>query len=248
MERDIISDIYDAAKPAIFNSREAVPEAFLEYASGITTWSRALNFAEPIKGHYDIKGLRFLDFPDGTDMFLVRHNGTGIPWDTVKQDTDFADVLLNAVKLTTSKPLLTDEIAEKNFNKDRKWAEQEGGFLKEICPGYYFCHYDDYSGSMRNSLGLRMETPLKEYEFILGLQYIGVIDGIEHFAYKATDWATKYITDYGIFDLNGKPKYSIGVFYGQDDVTINSVVKEWKENIKERNCKSRETRCKPVHL
>lgn len=74
------------------------------------------------------------------------------------------------------------------------------------CEGMYFVHYDDGSVCAFNEEGKLIDTPLRDYDVIRGIRFLGRLGGVEHFAYRASNWATKSLIETGMFDIKGNAK------------------------------------------
>ena len=106
--------------------------------------------------------------------------------------------------------------------------------VKEVCPGFFFVHHDDFSACLKNSSNQRIDCPISHNEFITDFKYAGSLDGREHFAYEAVpDYGGQTI--YGLFDINGRESFFPHINeYDNRDRLVPAVCKAFQEMVKER--------------
>lgn len=85
------------------------------------------------------------------------------------------------------------------------------------CEGMYFVHYDDGCVDALNEEGKRIDTPLRDYDVIRGIRFLGRLGGVEHFAYRASNWATRNLIESGMFDIKGNAKLFRDIMGHQPD-------------------------------
>lgn len=191
--------LYDAAWKASADSREPVTGRLAEGLTGSISWTRAVDFHRPVRGHHDIKGLRFLSSADYTGMYVITHGGEAYPaaeYADEEMAAQFADAARQAAEYRRSHP------------RGKVWSPE--GFASRACvrrfeeidSGIYFYQFDDYSGGLVNALGQTLDTSISDYEFILDMRVLGKLNGITHYAVKCA-YSSRTPVEYVIFSIKG---------------------------------------------
>ena len=167
--------------------------------------SRVLDFVRPIPGHQEIRGMRLLDVDGKKALLVLKHDGEGINAKDIK-DEHLAQELIIAAKERAA--MREDLFKIKNPGIEGLKNERCVVEVREMCPGYYGVKFDDGSMSLVNSIGGMMHSPMHGYDVIQDFKYLGKLQGVEHFAYKAQDWATRNReSTLGMFDIQGHEKW-----------------------------------------
>lgn len=199
MTAESYSRLYEAAWKASADTGEPVGGRLAEEFTCRISWTRAVDFMSPVKGHYDIMGIRFLSFRGCTDMYIITHGREAYPAaDHV--DEEMAVLLAAAAR----------QAAEHRRCHPHRRAWSPEGFaaraevirFEEIDRGIYFYQYDDYSGGLVNSLGQKLGICISDYEFILGMRVLGKLEGVTYYAIKCA-YCINNPAEYHIFDIMG---------------------------------------------
>lgn len=167
--------------------------------------SRVLDFVRPIPGHQEIRGMRLLNVDGKKALLVLKHDGEGINAKDIK-DVRLAQELIIAAKERAA--MREDLFKIRNPGIEQLQKEHVVTEVKEACPGFYSVRYDDGSMSLVNSIGGVMHSPMHGYDVIQDFKYLGKLQGVEHFAYKAQDWATRNReSTLGMFDIQGHEKW-----------------------------------------
>ena len=233
-------ELYDAAWRVSVDAREMVRGQAVEVFGKDAEWTRSFDFQRPVEGYGSIKGFRFMNDGDKTRMFVIRHDGNFelLP---DKPDEKFVNKMMSELEQAKLNPTRicgwydseTAAREEKRLNYHNTNPTCRST-VKEVCPGFFFVHYDDLSACLKNSSNQRIDCPIIHNEFITDFRYAGSLDGREHFAYEAvSDYGGQ--TVYGLFDVNGKESYFPHINeYDNRDNLVPAVCKAFQEMVKER--------------
>lgn len=237
MKNDSYRELANAAWRVSVDAREPVRgEAEKMFGKG-AEWTRSFDFQRPVEGYYGIKGFRFMSDDEKTRMFVIRHDGS-LEVLPEKPEVQFVDKIMSEL-----------EQAKNNPNRICGWLDPNrkypaGGKAMEASSGFYLMKYEDLSGSLRNSSGQRIPTPMDRYDFILDFKYAGKANGKEHFAYEVADYGNK-VRSYGLFDVNGQEAYFPHINeYENADRLVPAVCESFQRMVKEQE----EARTNDRHL
>ena len=73
-------------------------------------------------------------------------------------------------------------------------------------PERYAIRYDDGSAMLVDGNGDRIKSPLDRYDVISDIQFLGRANGVPHFAFEGREWATRNMSETGMFDAEGHQK------------------------------------------
>ena len=232
--------MFTAAWKVSVDAREKVRGQAVEVFGKDAEWTRSFDFQRPVEGYGSIKGFRFMTDGDKTRMFVIRHDGNfeALP---EKPDERFVTKMLAELEQAKLNPTRicgwydseTAAREEKRLNHHNTNPACRST-VKEVCPGFFFVHYDDLSACLKNSSNQRIDCPIIHNEFITDFRYAGSLDGREHFAYEAVpDYGGQTI--YGLFDVNGQESYFPHINeYDNRDNLVPAVCKAFQEMVKER--------------
>ena len=233
-------ELYDAAWRVSVDARERVRGQGAEVFGKDAEWTRSFDFQKPVDGYGSIKGFRFMDDGENTRMFVIRHDGN-FEMLPDKPDERFVARMISELEQAKLNPTRicgwydseTAAREEKRLNYHNTNPTCRST-VKEVCPGFFFVHYDDLSACLKNSSNQRIDCPIIHNEFITDFRYAGSLDGREHFAYEAvSDYGGQ--TVYGLFDVNGKESYFPHINeYDNRDRLVPAVCKAVQEMVKER--------------
>ncbi len=237
MKNDSYKELANAAWRVAVDAREPVRgEAEQLFGKG-AEWTRSFDFQRPVEGYYGIKGFRFMADDEKTRMFVIRHDGS-LEVLPEKPEAQFIDKMMSELEQAKNNPTRICGW----FDPNRKYPA--GGKAMEAGPGFYLMKYDDLSGSLRNSSGQRIPTPMDRYDFILDFKYAGKANGKEHFAYEVADYGNK-VRSYGLFDVNGQEAYFPHINeYENADRLVPAVCESFQRMLKEQE----EARINDRHL
>lgn len=233
-------ELYDAAWRVSEDARERVRGQAAEVFGKDAEWTRSFDFQKPVEGYGSIKGFRFMNDGDKTRMFVIRHDGNFelLP---DRPDEKFVSRMMSELEQAKLNPTRicgwydseTAAREEKRLNHHNTNPTCRST-VKEVCPGFFFVHYDDLSACLKNSSNQRIDCPIMHNEFITDFRYAGSLDGREHFAYEAVpDYGGQ--TVYGLFDVNGKESYFPHINeYDNRDNLVPAVCKAFQQMVKER--------------
>ena len=233
-------ELYDAAWRVSVDARERVRGQAAEVFGKDAEWTRSFDFQKPVEGYGSIKGFRFMNVGDKTRMFVIRHDGNFelLP---DRPDEKFVSRMMSELEQAKLNPTRicgwydseTAAREEKRLNHHNTNPTCRST-VKEVCPGFFFVHYDDLSACLKNSSNQRIDCPIIHNEFITDFKYAGSLDGREHFAYEAvSDYGGQ--TVYGLFDVNGKESYFPHINeYDNRDNLVPAVCKAFQQMVKER--------------
>ena len=231
--------MFTAAWKVSVDARERVRGQAAEVFRKDAEWTRSFDFQKPVEGYGSIKGFRFMTDGDKTRMVVIRHDGNfeALP---EKPDERFVTKMLAELEQAKLNPTRicgwydseTAAREEKRLNHHNTNPACRST-VKEVCPGFFFVHYDDLSACLKNSSNQRIDCPIIHNEFITDFKYAGSLDGREHFAYEAvSDYGGQ--TVYGLFDVNGKESYFPRINeYDNRDNLVPAVCKAFQEMVKE---------------
>ena len=227
MKNDGYKELANAAWRVSVDAREKVRgEAEQMFGKG-AEWTRSFDFQRPVEGYYGIKGFRFMSDDEKTRMFVIRHDGS-LEVLPEKPEEKFVDKMMSEL-----------EQAKNNPTRICGWFDPSrqhpaGGKAIEAGPGFYLMRYEDLSGSLRNSSGQRVPTPMDRYDCILDFKYAGKADGKEHFAYEVADYGNR-VRSYGLFDVNGQEAYFPHINeYENADRLVPAVCESFQEMVREQ--------------
>ena len=232
--------MFTAAWKVSVDARDKVRGQAAEVFGKDAEWTRSFDFQKPVEGYGSIKGFRFMTDGDKTRMFVIRHDGNfeALP---EKHDERFVTKMLSELEQAKLNPTRicgwydseTAAREEKRLNYHNTNPTCRST-VKEVCPGFFFVHYDDLSACLKNSSNQRIDCPIIHNEFITDFKYAGSLDGREHFAYEAvSDYGGQ--TVYGLFDVNGKESYFPHINeYDNRDNLVPAVCKAFQQMVKER--------------
>ena len=232
--------MYDAAWKVSVDAREKVRGQAAEVFGKDAAWTRSFDFQKPVEGYGSIKGFRFMNDGEMTRMFVIRHDGNfeilpDKPDErfVARMMTELEQAKLNPTRICGWYDSETAAREEKRLNHHNTDPINRST-VKEVCPGFFFVHYDDFSASLKNSSNQRIDCPIMHNEFITDFKYAGSLDGKEHFAYEAVpDYGGQ--TVYGLFDVNGKESYFPHINeYDNRDRLVPAVCKAFQDMVKER--------------
>ncbi len=167
--------------------------------------SKAMDFARPIPGHYDIRGMRLLDIKGSKALLVLKHNGEAVNVKDIR-DEHFERELIVAAQ--TRAAMREDIFNLKNPGIENLKKDSLVESVQPACPGFYSVKYDDGSMSVVNSTGHVLDSPMHGYDVIQEFRYLGNLQGMPHFAFKGQDYATRsQEPKVGMFDLNGHEKW-----------------------------------------
>ena len=233
-------ELYDAAWRVSVDARERVRGQAVEVFGKDTEWTRSFDFQRPVEGYGSIKGFRFMNDGDKTRMFVIRHDGNFelLP---DKPDEKFVNKMMSELEQAKLNPTRicgwydseTAAREEKRLNHHNTDPTCRST-VKEVCPGFFFVHHDDFSACLKNSSNQKIDCPISHNEFITDFRYAGSLEGREHFAYEAVpDYGEQTI--YGLFDVNGRESYFPHINeYDNRDRLVPAVCKAFQEMVKER--------------
>jgi len=80
--------------------------------------------------------------------------------------------------------------------------------VEHLCdnPERYAVRYDDGSAALIDGDGKMIKSPLGQFDVISKVEFIGRMNGVPHFAYEGRDYATRHMSETGMFDANGHQK------------------------------------------
>ena len=221
--------MFTAAWKVSVDAREKVRGQAAEVFGKDAEWTRSFDFQKPVEEYGSIKGFRFMNDGDKTRMFVIRHDGNfeALP---EKPDERFVTKMLSELEQAKLNPTRICGW----YDSEAAAREEKRSKVKEVCPGFFFVHYDDLSASLKNSSNQRIDCPIIHNEFITDFKYAGSLDGREHFAYEAvSDYRGQ--TVYGLFDVNGKESYFPHINeYDNRDNLVPAVCKAFQQMVKER--------------
>ena len=232
--------MFTAAWKVSVDARDKVRGQAAEVFGKDAEWTRSFDFQKPVEEYGSIKGFRFMTDGDKTRMFVIRHDGNfeALP---EKHDERFVTKMLSELEQAKLNPTRicgwydseTAAREEKRLNHHNTNPTCRST-VKEVCPGFFFVHYDDLSACLKNSSNQRIDCPIIHNEFITDFKYAGSLDGREHFAYEAvSDYGGQ--TVYGLFDVNGKESYFPHINeYDNRDNLVPAVCKAFQQMVKER--------------
>lgn len=77
----------------------------------------------------------------------------------------------------------------------------------EALPGPRFAvSYEDGSMSFLDQNGKSVKTPMRNFDVVRNFRYLGDYQGVPHFAFKGTNFATRMHSETCIFDVYGNEK------------------------------------------
>ena len=237
--KDGYRQMYDAAWKVSVDAREKVRGQAAEVFGKDAAWTRSFDFQKPVEGYGSIKGFRFMNDGEMTRMFLIRHDGNfeilpDKPDErfVARMMTELEQAKLNPTRICGWYDSETAAREEKRLNHHNTDPINRST-VKEVCPGFFFVHYDDFSASLKNSSNQRIDCPIIHNEFITDFKYAGSLDGKEHFAYEAVpDYGGQ--TVYGLFDINGKESYFPHINeYDNCDKLVPAVCKAFQDRVNE---------------
>ena len=168
--------------------------------------SKVMDFARPIPGYQDVRGMRLFLLPvDGKKaLLMLKHNGEAVNAKGIKDEALERELIIaaqtRAAMNERSFKMLNPGVEEV---RKRLFTDE----VKEVCPGFYSVRYDDGSMSLVNSIGGEIKSPIGNYDVIQDFRYLGELHGVPHFAIKGQDWATRnYESELIMFDINGHQK------------------------------------------
>ena len=233
-------ELYDAAWRVSVDARERVRGQAAEVFGKDAEWTRSFDFQKPVEEYGSIKGFRFMNDGDKTRMFVIRHDGNFelLP---DKPDEKFVNKMMSELEQAKLNPTRicgwydseTAALEEKRLNHHNTNPASRST-VNEVCPGFFFVHYDDFSACLKNSSNQRIDCPIMHNEFITDFRYAGSLDGREHFAYEAVpDYGGQ--TVYGLFDVNGKESYFPHINeYDNRDNLVPAVCNAFQQMVTER--------------
>ena len=227
MKNDSYRELANAAWRVSVDARESVRgEAEQMFGKG-AEWTRSFDFQRPVEGYYGIKGFRFMSDDEKTRMFVIRHDGS-LEVLPEKPEAKFVNKMMSELELAKSNPARICGW----FAPNKRYPV--GAKAIEAGPGFYLMRYEDLSGSLRNSSGQRIPTPMDQYDFILDFKYAGKANGKEHFAYEVADYGNK-VRSYGLFDVNGQEAYFPHINeYENADRLVPAVCESFQRMVKEQ--------------
>ena len=167
--------------------------------------SKAMDFARPIPGHYDIRGMRLIGVGGAKALLVLKHDGEAINVKDI-QDNALEQGLIVAAQ--TRAAMREDIFKLKNPGIENLKKDSLVESVQPACPGFYSVKYDDGSMSVVNSTGHILDSPMHGYDVIQEFRYLGNLQGMPHFAFKGQDYATRsQEPKVGMFDLNGHEKW-----------------------------------------
>ncbi|MBP3258045.1 MAG: hypothetical protein IJ714_03200 [Bacteroidales bacterium] len=92
------------------------------------------------------------------------------------------------------------------MNIEKYLRDPEVSKVDYPCQGIYFIRYEDGSVSVVDENDKRINTPLRNFDVVQQLRFIGRLHGVPHFAYKACEYGNRFHPEYGMFDINGHEK------------------------------------------
>ena len=233
-------ELYDAAWRVSVDARERVRGQAAEVFGKDAEWTRSFDFQKPVEEYGSIKGFRFMNDGDKTRMFVIRHDGNFklLP---DRPDEKFVSRMMSELEQAKLNPTRicgwydseTAALEEKRLNHHNTNPASRST-VNEVCPGFFFVHYDDFSACLKNSSNQRIDCPIMHNEFITDFRYAGSLDGREHFAYEAVpDYGGQ--TVYGLFDVNGKESYFPHINeYDNRDNLVPAVCNAFQQMVTER--------------
>lgn len=80
--------------------------------------------------------------------------------------------------------------------------------VEHLCdnPERYVVRYEDGSAALIDGDGKMIKSPLGQFDVISKVEFIGRMNGVPHFAYEGRDYATRHMSETGMFDANGHQK------------------------------------------
>lgn len=227
MKNDSYKELANAAWRVSVDAREKVRgEAEQMFGKG-AEWTRSFDFQRPVEGYYGIKGFRFMSDDEKTRMFVIRHDGS-LEVLPEKPEEKFVDKMMSELELAKNNPTRICGWLDPNRQYPAGCKAMEAG------PGFYLMRYEDLSGSLRNSSGQRVPTPMDRYDCILDFKYAGKADGKEHFAYEVADYGNR-VRSYGLFDVNGREAYFPHINeYENADRLVPAVCESFQEMVREQ--------------
>ena len=237
---DRYKEMFASAWRVSVDAREKVRGQAAEVFGKDAEWTRSFDFQRPVDGYGSIKGFRFMSDGDKTRMFIIRHDATfeELPQ---KPDERFVGTMLSELEQAKNNPIRIcgwyDSEAAAREEKRLNYHNTDPtcrSTVKEVCPGFFFVHHDDFSACLKNSSNQKIDCPISHNEFITDFRYAGSLDGREHSAYEAVpDYGGQTI--YGLFDVNGRESYFPHINeYDNRDRLVPAVCKAFQEMVKER--------------
>jgi len=219
-------DMFTSAWKVSVDAREKVRGQAAEVFGKDAEWTRSFDFQKPVEGYGSIKGFRFMNDGENTRMFVIRHDGNFelLP---DKPDEKFVTKMMSELEQAKLNPTRICGW----FDPNKRYPV--GAKAIEAGPGFYLMRYEDLSGSLRNSSGQRISTPMDRHDCILDFRYAGKVDGKEHFAYEVADYGNK-VSSYGLFDVNGRETYFPHINeYDNRDRLVPAVCKAFQDMVNE---------------
>lgn len=167
--------------------------------------SRAMDFARPIPGHYDIRGMRLIGVDGAKALLVLKHDGEAINVKDIQDNALEQDLIVAA---QTRAAMREDIFKVKNPGIEELKKDSIVESVQLACPGFYSVKYDDGSMSLVNSTGHALDSPMHGCDVIQEFRYLGKLQGMPHFAFKGQDYANRsQEPKVGMFDLNGHEKW-----------------------------------------
>ena len=214
--------MFTSAWKVSVDAREKVRGHAAEVFGKDAEWTRSFDFQKPVEGYGSIKGFRFMNDGENTRMFVIRHDGNFelLP---DRPDEKFVTKMMSELEQAKLNPTRICGW----FDPNKRYPV--GAKSIEAGPGFYLMRYEDLSGSLRNSSGQRIATPMDRHDCILDFRYAGKVDGKEYFAYEVADYGNK-VSSYGLFDVNGREAYFPHINeYENRDRLVPAVCKAFQE-------------------
>ena len=73
-------------------------------------------------------------------------------------------------------------------------------------PDRYAVRYEDGSSMLVDGDGKMIKSPLGQFDVISRVEFIGRMHGVPHFAFEGRDYSNRYMSETGMFDVDGHRK------------------------------------------
>ena len=236
---DRYKDMFSAAWKVSVDARERVRGQASELFGKDAEWTRSFDFQKPVEGYGNIKGFRFMNDGEKTRMFMIKHNGDLLILPE-KPDDGFVKKMMSELEQAKLSPTRicgwydSETAAREEKRLNHHTIPNCRNTITEVCPGFFYVHFDDMSACLKNSSNQRIDCPISHNEFITDFKYAGSLDGKEYFAYEAVpDYGGQTI--YGLFNVDGKESYFPHINeYDNRDRLVPAVCKAFGDMVKER--------------
>ena len=142
-------DMFTSAWKVSVDAREKVRGQAAEVFGKDAEWTRSFDFQRPVEGYGSIKGFRFMNDGENNRMFVIRHDGNFELFPD-RPDEKFIHKMLAELEQAKLNPTRicgwydseTAAREEKRLNYHNTNPTCRST-VKEVCPGFFFVHYDD---------------------------------------------------------------------------------------------------------